>query len=353
MERARLLPRLLRRLTIAAALVTSAAEAREGRVVVIDVDPRVADALVVALSAWSLTVVRARGPTPTLDFDAASARARAIAAEQHAGAVVWIVPPRPPDEQATLWVYDAETLQLAVRPLSAWQPFDDAGAAAVALSVKTVLRASPLSTPEPPPEATRPPRPEAPAPAGPPPPVAPSLSSPPGAWRVETTLAVRAPTGASDVVEPRAALGASVWPASFRGHGGIGLDIQAGPGVSAEPPEFEGELREFSFEATARVRAQAGRWFALELEGGPGLFLTSLSGHVRPNGPDLNALRLDPSLALGGVVDVRASARVSVGVLVDGSALLRFQRYWLDGAPLLSGPAVIVLTGLRLSVEVD
>jgi hypothetical protein len=357
MERARLLPRLLRRLTIVAALVTSAAEAREGRVVVIDVDPRVADALVVALSPWSLTVVRAPGPSPTLDVDAASARARVIAAEQHAGAVVWIAPPRPPEEQATLWVYDAETLQLAVRPLSAGEPFDYAGAAAVALSVKTVLRASPLAAPEPPPEpppgAAHGTRPEVPPPEATPPLPA-SRPTPQNAWRLETMVAVRAPTGANAVVEPVAALGGSVWPAAFGRHGGIGLEIQAGPGVSVETPAFHGELREASLEATARVRAQGGRWFALELEGGPGLFLTSLVGQaLLPSGPQLHALRLDPSLAFGGVADVNPSARVSVGVLVDGSALLRFQRYSLDGAPLISGPAVIVVSGLRLSVEVD
>jgi hypothetical protein len=348
MQGPRRLPRLLRRLTLAAALITSAAEAREGRVVVIDVDSRVADALVVALSPWSLTVVRTPGPSPTFDFDAASARARAIAAEQHAGAVVWIAPPHPPELQATLWVYDAETLELAVRPLTALEPFDDAGAAAVALSVKTVLRASPLVVPEPPPEeapSLPPPAPRA-VPEAPP-------ATPQNAWRVETTLGVRAPTGTGVEIEPRAMLGASVWPAVFGGHGGFGLGIQAGPGVSVETPAFQGEVREASAEATARLRTTGGHWFAFELAGGPGLFLTSLGGQVLPTGPHLHALRLDPSLGLGGVVDVTPSARVSLGVLVDGSALLRFQRYALDGSPLLSGPAVIGLAGLRLSVEVD
>jgi hypothetical protein len=352
MQRSPLLPRVLGRLTIAAVLVTSAAEAREGRVVAIDVGPRVADALVVALSPWSLTVVQAPGPSPTLDFDAASARARAIAAEQHAGAVVWIGAPRPPDLQATLWVYDAETLQLAVRPLTALEPFDDAGAAAVALSVKTVLRASPLAAPEPAPEAAPPPT---------PPPLAthilasapPAPSSPAPAWRIETTVGVRAPTGTSAAVEPRAMLGASVWPGALGGHGGFGLGIQAGPGVSVATPTFQGELREAALEASARLRATGGHWFAFELAGGPGLFLTSLDGQALPPGPHLHALRLDPSLGLGGIADVTPSARVSLGVLVDGAALLRFQRYALDGAPLLSGPAVIGLAGLRLSVEVD
>jgi len=348
MERARLLPRLLRRLAFAAVWVSSTAEAREGRVVVIDVDPRVADALVVALSPWSLTVVRSPGPSPAPDLDSASALARAVASDQHAGAVVWIAPPRPPDGQATLWVYDAQTLQLAVRPLTVGEPFDDAGAAAVALSVKTVLRASPLAAPEPaPPEevpAREPPRPV--APPQPPPP-------PPSAWRLETIVGVRAPTGTSANVEARAALGASVWPAGFAGRFGTGLEIQGGPGVSVGTPSFQGELREASLEATARLRATGGRWLAFELEGGPGLFLASLDGQVIPTGVHLHALRLDPSLELGGIFDVTTSARVSIGALVDGSALLRFQRYALDGRPLLSGPAVILLAGLRLSVEVN
>ena len=348
MERARLLPRLLRRLTIAAVLVTSGAHAREGRVVVIDVDPRVADALVVALSPWSLTVVQAPGPIPDPDIDAASSRARAVASDQHAGAVVWIAQPRP-DARATLWVYDAQTLQLAVRPLTVWAPFDDAGAAAVALSVKTVLRESPLLAPEP--------APEGPPSSSPPPPavvVAPPPRPPPqSAWRLETILGVRAPTGASADVEARAALGASVWPAIFGGHGGAGLEIQAGPGVSVGTPVFQGELREASFEATARLRAQAGPWFAFEVEGGPGFFLESLDGQVSPTAVHLHALRLDPAIDVAGVVDLTPGPRVSVGAIVDGSALLRFQRYALDGAPLLNGPAVIVLAGIRLSVEVD
>jgi hypothetical protein len=349
MERARPLSRLLRRLAIAAALVASPAEARDARVVVvIDVDPRVDSALVVALSPWSLTIVRTPGPRPAPDLDSASSRASAIASEQHAGAVVWISPPRAPDDKASLWVYDAQTLQLAVRPLTEAEPFDDAGAAAVALSVKTVLRASPLATPEPPSEEP-PPRPEVPAPA----PITAPPPAPHPAWRVETNVGVRTPTGASAAVEPRAALGASVWPATFGDHAGVGLAIEAGPGVSVGTRAFQGELRAASLDVTARLRARGGRWLAFEIQGGPGLLLASLEGQVLPAGVHLHALRLDPSLDLGGIVDVTPTSRVSVGVGVGVTTLLRFQRYALDGAPLLSGPAVTGLGGLRLSVEVD
>jgi hypothetical protein len=346
MERARPLPRLLRRLAIAAALVAPPAQARDARVVVvIDVDPRVDSALVVALSPWSLTVVRAPGPRPAPDVDTATARASAVASEQHAGAVVWISPPRLPDDKASLWVYDAQTLELAVRPLTEAEPFDDAGAAAVALSVKTVLRASPLATPEPPPEEP-PARPEPPVPA----PVAVPLPVPRPAWRLETSVGVRTPTGAGAAFEPRAALGASVWPAS---HAGAGFGIESGPGISVGTRAFQGELTSASLEVTARLRARTGRWLAFEVQGGPGLLLASLEGQVLPAGVHLHALRLDPSVDLCGIVDVTPSSRVSLGVLFGGTTLLRFQHYALDGAALLDEPVVTGLGGLRLSVEVD
>jgi hypothetical protein len=359
-------PSSVRRRTIAAACFTlplwmaPVAHAGDGRVVVIDVDPRVADALVVALSPWSLTVVRAPGPTPASDIDAAAARARVMASDLHAGAVVWILPPRPPDEQATLWVYDAETLELAVRPLTVWAPFDDAGAAAVALSVKTVLRASPLVATEPSAPGSSP---QAPPSGEGPKPVEPASAQPretaPVALWFETFVGARGPTGAAAAVEPRAAVGVSVWPTQFGGHAGLGADVEAGPGVSISPQGspstqvFQGELREGSLAVTARLRSPVASWLALELAGGPAVVLASLDGEAVPAGTPLHALRLDPALDLGAIADVSLGPRVSLGAAATGSALLRFQRYALDGASLLDGPPVVVIFGLRLSLKID
>lgn len=332
------------------------AYAGDGRVVVIDVDPRVADALVVALSPWNLTVVRAPGPTPASDVDAAAARARVMASDLHAGAVVWIAAPRPPDDQATLWVYDAQTLELAVRPLTVWAPFDDAGAAAVALSVKTVLRASPLIAAEPPASDTataasgdHAARNTSAAPPAPEPAPAPSSM----AWWFETFVGARAPTGASAAVEPRAGAGLSVWPARFGEHAGLGVDLEAGAGVSVTSGAFQGELRGGSLAITARLRAPVPPWLALELEGGPAIVLASLDGQAVPGGASLHALRVDPAFDLGAMADVTLGPRVSVGLGATGSAFLRYQRYALDSAPFLEGPPVVVVFGLRLSVEVD
>jgi hypothetical protein len=343
---------------LAACLVAAPARAGERLVVVIDVDPRVSSALVVALSPWSLTVVRAPGPSPSSDLDASSSRASAIAAEQHAGAVVWIAAPRALGEQPALWVYDAQTKQVAVRPLSVSEPFDDAGAASVALSVKTILRASPLTTEETPPEPEPPGSIAGPSPmpVDRPPATVPGPQPPASAraWRFETVVGVRAPTGASAAVEPRAALGGSFWPSGFGGHAGLGFDVQAGPGVSVGTPNsFQGELREASMELTARARVLPRRWLAVEAECGPAVFLASLDGQAVLTGAHVHTLRLDPAMNLGAIADAMLGARVSVGLLVEGSALFRFQRYSLDGAPLLNGPAMMGMAGLRLSVEVD
>jgi hypothetical protein len=391
MVRARPLPRLLGCLTVAALFFASAARAGEGRVVTIDLEPRVADALVVALSPWSLAVVRTPGPCPAPEIEAASSRARVIAAEQHADAVVWITPPRRPAEGGSLWVYEAQTRALAVRPLTVSAPFDDAGAAAVALSVKTILRASPLARPEPavddtarhaananapaptsapapaPASAPAPTPASAPAPApahaiapaaaskAEPAPVIDETTSPPRTasrrtWRVETIVGARAPTGGSVSMEPRVALGASVWHAASLG---LGLQVQAGPGVSMGSSVFQGELREGALEATARVRVRGDRWIAFEFLAGPSLVLSSLDGQALATGKSLYALRLDPAINAGTIVDLTPESNISVGLVFDASSLLRFQRYELDGMPLLSEPSFVMLGGVRLSLEID
>jgi hypothetical protein len=137
------------------------------------------------------------------------------------------------------------------------------------------------------------------------------------------------------------------------------VDVEAGPGVSISPrgspstEVFQGELRQGSLALTARLRSPVTPWLALELGGGPAFVLASLDGEAAPAGTPLHALRLDPALDLGAVVDVTFGSRVSLGAAATGSAFLRFQRFALDGASFLDGPPVVVVFGLRLSVKVD
>jgi hypothetical protein len=64
-------------------------------------------------------------------------------------------------------------------------------------------------------------------------------------------------------------------------------------------------------------------------------------------------MRLDPALDASAIADFALGPRVGLGVAAGGSALLRFQRYALNGASLLDEPAWIGLFGLRLSVGID
>ncbi len=356
-----------------------------GRITVIEPDPRVLEAVEVALAPWNLRVVRAPGPLPEDDVAAATASARALAQAQHASAVVWVARPRG-SQVLALWVYDAQTEQLVVRPLSVAAPFDEAGAAAVALSVKAILRtspwierevpgpavpASPLSSPSSAPPALPPP-PSPPKPAGatsapsvppePPPthaqtspealrPFPPRLE-PEHAWRLEAIVGARAPSGATAAAEPQAALGASFWPAPLRRHVGAGALVQAGPGVTIDQAAFRGQFTQACFVLTARARATTGA-VSFELQAGPSLRVTSIDGAALVSGTSFHSVRANPTFDGGGVLDIALSSHIALGAQVDFSTLLRFQRYTLNGTTLFDEPTIDVLFGARLAVEVD
>jgi hypothetical protein len=371
------------------------AHGQERRVALLDADPPIASALIVALSPWQLGVVPATGPVPPPDLETASTRARDIATDQRADVVVWIQGPARAGERGSLWVYDTASQQIVVRPLTVAPPFGAAAAAAVALSVKTILRASPLVA-----QFTQPGGDEGAAGGG-----AGGASAgagastgagatagagtgagatagagagasggrdetargasgagsesgsgrddgSQGAWRFETTVGARTPTGASAAAEPWGAIGLSLWPWQQHGHLGLGLDVKGGSGVSVSGPMAQGEYRQGALDATVRLRTAATGWLSFELRAGPELALTSFSAQPGA-GASLNAVRVNPAFDFGGVVDFAAWTRVSLGVVGDAVALARFQRYALGGTSLLDEPPLSLLLGLRLSVEVD
>jgi hypothetical protein len=340
-------------------------------VALLDADPPIARALTVALSPWQLGVVPITGAVPTGDLETASAGARVVATDQNADVVVWIAPAPRAGEKGSLWVYDTANQQLVVRRLTVSSPFDAAAAAAGALSVKTILRSSPLvsqftqaasddssapggtarpASSEPPPNMPPPPAPiEAPAtPAAPAEPEA----APHTSWRFETLVGARTPTGSSAAAEPCAELGLSLWPREQNGHLGWGIDVKGGTGVTLSSDSFQGEYRQGAIDATARLRAAVAGWLSFELRGGPELIVTSFSGQPAA-GPSIQALRADPALDFGGVVDFTPWSRVNLGLVGDAAVLLRFQRYAIDGVRVMDVPPVALVLGIRLSVEVD
>jgi hypothetical protein len=165
-------------------------------------------------------------------------------------------------------------------------------------------------------------------------------------------VGARGPTGAGAALEPQAALGASFWPAGLGGYGGLGLSVQAGPGVSVNRTDFQGELRGAAVELTARVRGPTRRWFAFEGAVGPAAWLTSFDGRTLASDTSLHAVRVDPAIDVEAVAELALAPHVNLGLVGGGAALLRFQRYAVDGRPLLDQPTWVGLFGLRLSVEI-
>jgi len=344
---------------VAALAGAHTAGAQERRVAAIDADAPLARALTVALSPWQLGVVPTPGPAPAPDFDTASTRARVIALDQHADVVVWLVPAARPGEPGSLWVYDTASQQLVVRPLIVSPPFDAAAAAAVALSVKTILRGSPLVSQfveeATPPIASAPPIAAPPASAVPPDTIerpAESSNAAQAPWRFETLVGARTPTGAGAPAEPWAELGLSMWPRAQGGHFGWGIGLQGGSGVSLASGAFDGAYRQGALDVTARLRTSATAWLSLELRAGPEIAVTSFTGQAT-GAASIHALRVNPALDVGGIVDFTPWTRVHLGLVGDAAMLLRFQRYAFDGLEVIDEPPIALVLGARLSVEVD
>jgi hypothetical protein len=136
---------------LAVALVVGAVSpAHAERVVLADRDPQLVRAVEAALRPWRVDIVVVGDAVPR---DAADARARAAASS--ARFVVW-------RDGGELVVYDDQRGELERRAAQAGA-FDDAGAAAAALTVKTMLRlpappdVAAVGAPEPPPIRETPP----------------------------------------------------------------------------------------------------------------------------------------------------------------------------------------------------
>jgi len=103
-----------------------------------------------ALVPWHMRVEVIDRKSPGSSMPRSSLRARELVAELGADALVWIS--TGPDGTA-LWVEDAQTSNLITRAI-ADPPFNEPLAAALALSVKTILASSGLAPPEPAESAT-------------------------------------------------------------------------------------------------------------------------------------------------------------------------------------------------------
>jgi hypothetical protein len=343
------------------ARASPAAEA--GRVIVIGGGATFRDAVSTALNPWNLQVLPVEISPPRGVMPRAADEARALGQRFNATGVVWV---SSEDREYALWIYDAKTEQLVSHAIASPPPFDAPTAAAFALSVKTLLRAStvappeerigagaappshaaPVSTPPQPSSTPTPSETEAHAQPTPPPDATePTKPESPPLLRGEISASARAI--ASDV-DARFGVGASVWPGAER-RIGIGADFLFGPGLSVNADRFSGRFSEFGVSPNVRYRVSLGRRFEIVPRLGMSIHATQIQGVVVATVQPADQSRVDGSADVGLGLDFVATRSLRVGLDLGASAMLRFQRYLVAGNSVFDLQPVQGTAGLRVS----
>lgn len=332
------------------------------KVVVLSGNPTLDRALRMSLAPWSmrLEVVTARSPGASMPISAM--RARMLAQELSADALVWVADTA---EGAALWVHDARTGNVTARTTPS-PPFDIPTAAALALSVKTVLRASGLApegrdasgdAPEPPPRprtpASRQP-PIVPAEPAPPPEEPPELERPPPreiewislpepTWQLVVHGAVR--LGAFEPAEDGARYGLqlrwSPWAEASSNWRGLwfGLDAETSTPWVVSRPEFEGEYWDIAPGLCVGMMRPLSKVVQLGLQLTGSLHFVSLSGTLTATSRHASIATQSPSLLLRPELGFRVGnvtflLQPGVGTFMKRQAYLRSDVEFLETQPL-------------------
>ncbi len=307
-------------------------------VVAIELDPELSCALRTALSPWGIRVLEARGVSPGPSMPGTSVRARRFAQDHSAAAVVWLSQDA---EGFALWVYDAENDRALARPAPP-PPFDANVAAALALSIKALLR---LTTVASAPPSAAPPR--APEPVGSPVvPPASSLDSH-AEWRQQVALYAGARFGLHGLDQPEPRYGVelrwrvtSIFLPSVRVASDLwlGMGIEGGTLYEVESAELDGRFWDPSLHVALGLRHPMTEHVALGLSSAVAVHLAGLSGTALESDTDVAVQKLNSALLLRPELQVRLGGPVHLILQPGGALWVRRQRYTVNGATLLETP---------------
>jgi hypothetical protein len=319
--------RLVRRVTrvsvtfaavaFAGTLLTSAttASAAARRIALVHAQPELQRSVDLALYPWDIKVVTVDDEPPDGVSPGAAAAAKAIAERNDADAIAWIVPAGAP-AVPLLWFYDTTSGALQSRTLPALASDDPAELAAVALTLKTLVRSTPWEQRLP--TVTEP------------------LAS---TWetRLELEAMARIPTSGADA-EPRLGLWASEWHGTSRLRWGAGLGASAGLGMRFDGAASHGTLEDFDLRADLRARILLGWHLELEPRVGASAHVERAEVTVAAPAASETLWRVNPSLDLGLFLDWQVTRSLAWSIGVEGLDSLRYQR-WLAGSEVAFAPS--------------
>lgn len=344
----------LGRSALVQAQTPEAAAAAESRVLVLGATPEIENALDTALSPWGLRVER-RAPDDSVsrELQRAPENAAALAREAHAGALIWVAPSAP---GMGLWLYDASSGTTSVRPVPRG-PSNATVSAALALSIKTILRSTALAGPANVSEVT-PADTETAPPPGPNEPVD-GGARPADAREValQVLLAGALQGGAVSAGGSQTRFAAELrwapWPRRIWEGSDLwlGARLDLGPRHSLTTPVFHGEYTALDVGLSLGLTRRLSSFFEVGAQLGASLDRSGLSGTLLTDSTRVSQSRLGSSLQF------RAEAGVSFGPLAlllqpASGLVIRGQSYRADGAIVLeTGQFWWQLgAGLRLNV---
>ncbi len=310
------------------ALLTAASAASEGqrRIVVLQPDDELFRAISLSLSPWDVETTRSDA-SPPASQPGRSEGASSLARELGVEAVVWI---SSAERGAMLWVFDARSGDFTIRVLAETPPFDSAQAAAVALSVKTLLRSSSVAPP-----AER---------FGAQPPAA-SEESP----RADGVFALELGAGGYWLAKGQAALtldlAAVAWILAAR-RLGVSLSLSSRPGFRLEDARYLGQYREFVVGGSMRFRLLHEPRVSASVSLGGALHWTTLEGTLVRGSVESTVSRLNPSLDLETSLSVYVTHAMYLGASAGAAYFPAYRRYLVEGDPVFSPwPVVASVSG--------
>jgi hypothetical protein len=336
----------------------------QARVVLISPGPELEDAARAALEPWQVEIVVLDTESPGATAPHANEVARAIALEHAANAVVWV---SAHDQGYALWVYDLASQRVIERRLNTQPPFDQATAAAVALSVKTLLRHSAtapqderygaanvaededevLPAAAPVADASAPGPDERVVHTSETPRVSPA-NAPRRSSELDVAVSAGLGMNLTDSGSAISRFGAAVvwWPRAQ--HFGAGVSLLAGPGMRISEPALSGRLVDTTASAAFHARSDPQRALRLSAAAGAGLHVIALDGALPSEASHPSVTRVAPALELSVRVDYWIASELFVGVRGGAALLLRTERYFVREERVLELSRVAFDAGLAL-----
>ena len=303
------------------------------RIVVLQPDQELLRAVSLALSPWGVETIRSDAPPPPPSQPEAVQVASRLAHELGVEAVVWV---SSTERGSLLWVFDAHAGDITTRIMAETPPFDSAASASVALSIKTVLRASVVA---PPAEQFG------------------ARSSAPlvPASRADRVFAIELGAGGYWVSKQQSMLrfdlAAVAWIAAERRFG-VTLDLSSGPSLEIDEPRFRGRYREVVAAGKASCRLVHEPDVSAALAFGGALHWSTVEGQLLASSLERSVSRLNASLDLETSLSLRISRATYLGASIAVAYSPAYRRYLVEGGPIFSPSPVAFGLGGHCGVEI-